>query len=343
VLRLSLAFLALSGAAYAAAGRLAADAPRTETLRAIGGLPSHIVARFFEPVAFVETSGGEFLVLDRRRHMVYRVNAAKTHVREVLQIGFDPGTVLQPGALTLTPEDVFAVSDAPGGRERIQYFNLDGLFLGGFYLNTTAVARIVVDALIVNGAGSMHFTGRRFLLNQPESGSLITELNLDGHVVRRYGALRATGHEHDRDLHLAMNVGLPVATPDGGVYFVFRSGVPLIRKYDADGALVFERHIEGPELDRRIQSLPEIWPARPAGESRLPLVPPLVRAAAVDRTGRLWVTLVEPYAYLYDTEGRWTRAVRFQAAGLIPPSSLFFTRRGTVLVTPGCYEFPLPS
>ena len=43
--------------------------------------------------------------------------------------------------------------------------------------------------------------------------------------------------------------------PRGGFYFVFQAGVPMFRKYDGGGRLVFERHIEGVELDRAIAGL----------------------------------------------------------------------------------------
>ena len=33
------------------------------------------------------------------------------------------------------------------------------------------------------------------------------------------------------------------------------------------------------------------------------------------------------------------RAVQFSAAGIVSPTSLFFSSSGTLLVTPGCYEF----
>jgi len=41
----------------------------------------------------------------------------------------------------------------------------------------------------------------------------------------------------------------------------------------------------------------------------------LVRTAAVDPSGRLWVSLVEPYTYVYDREGHKIRTVQFKAAG----------------------------
>jgi len=66
---------------------------------------------------------------------------------------------------------------------------------------------------------------------------------------------------------------------------------------------------------------------------------PAIRAAAVDPQGQLWISLSQPYTYVYDARGDKVRTVQFSAAGTISPTSLFFTRDGRLLVTPGCYEF----
>ena len=170
--------------------------------------------------------------------------------------------MLRPGVLALSKDDIFAVADAPNGLERIQYFNLEGLLLGGFYLQTRLAPRVVAGSTVLNGVGSMHFTGRTFLVNRPESGALFSEIDRQGHVLRQIGTLRKTGFESSNpDVHLAMNIGMPLAEPGGGFIFVFHTGVPMFRKYDAGGALLYERHIEGPELDGQIQSLPTEWRA----------------------------------------------------------------------------------
>jgi hypothetical protein len=252
-------------------------------------------------------------------------------------VGFEAGKVLQPAALAISADDVFAVADAPSGNERIQYFTMQGAWLGGFYLQSRLAPRVVVGPLVLNGVGSMAFTGKTFLIGRPETGALFSELDVHGAVVRHVGTLRPTGQEPDRDVHHALNVGLPLIDPTGGFYFVFQTGRPMFRKYDARGTLLFERHIEGVELDDAIRVLPTNWPARPAGA--LPLVPPLVRAAAVDPTGRLWVSLATAYSYVFDRNGDKVRTVQFSAAGVIGPTSLFFARGDRVLVTPGCYEF----
>jgi hypothetical protein len=311
-----------------------------EILNATGGLPAHIVGTFEDPIGYAETTTGESIVLDRRAHTIYSINRQRTAVRKVIVVGFEEGKVLRPGVLALSRDDIFAVADAPNGFERIQYFSLTGTLLGGFYLQSRAAPRLAIGPLILNGVGSMSFTGKTFLVNRPETGALFSEFDNSGAVVRHIGTPRRTGYESDPDLHLAMNIGLPLADPTGGFYFVFITGVPKFQKYDAKGVLIFERHIEGIQLDAQIQSLPTTWPRRDAGDGRgLPLVLPLVRAAAVDPAGRLWVSLIEPYTYVYDGDGQKVRTLQFKAAGVISPASLTFARGDRVLVTPGCYEF----
>lgn len=310
---------------------------RVQVLDAIGALPAHITGRFQDPIAWVEASSGESLVLDRRTHRVYGVDRARTRVRTVLEIGGEGGKLLRPAALSLAPQDVFAIADAPTGQERLQYFTLAGQFINGVYLATRSAPRLTIGSLVLNGVGSLQFTGSAFFVSHPEQGALISELDLQGHPVRQFGHLRPTGQERDRDVHLALNLGMPLIDPTGGFYFVFRTGRPMFRKYSDRGDLLFERHIEGPHLDATIQTLPTVWPRRDDGE-RLPLVEPTIRTAAVDGRGRLWVSLIEPFTYVYDATGEKTRTLQFRGADVIAPASLFFAK-DRVLVTPGCYEF----
>ncbi len=296
---------------------------------------------FEDPIGFAETTSGESIVLDRRAHTIYAINRQKTAVRKVIVVGFEEGKVLQPGVLALSKDDIFAVADAPNGSRTDPVLQPCG-HLAGRLLSADAAAapRLTIGPLILNGVGSMFFTGKTFLVNRPETGALFSEFDNTGTVVRHIGTPRRTGHEDDPDVHLAMNIGLPLADPAGGFYFVFMTGVPMFQKYDARGTLLFERHIEGVELDGQIQALPTMYPRRNVLEGRgLPVVPPLVRAAAVDPSGRLWVSLIEPYTYVYDNSGEKIRTVQFKAAGTIAPASLTFAKGDRVLVTPGCYEF----
>ncbi len=312
---------------------------RVEVLKPTGSLPPSIQSTISLAVSCAQTRVGEYVILDRRAHTIYAVNPARTTSRRVVQIGTEKGRVLQPAALALSGDDIIAVADAPAGYERIQLFSPSGSAISAFVLDRKIAARLWLGPIILNGIGSMAFTGKTFLLSRPEAGALIAELDLDGNGLRQFGALRRTGHEADRDLHLAFNIGLPLVDPTGGFYFVFQTGRPMFRKYDAAGVLVFERHIEGAELDAEIQTQPTSWPRRNTEGGTFPVVPPVVRTAAVDPSGRLWVSLMAPATYVYDQRGDKIRTIEFDTGAPISPSSFFFTRDGRVLVTPGCYEF----
>jgi hypothetical protein len=89
----------------------------------------------------------------------------------------------------------------------------------------------------------------------------------------------------------------------GGFYFVFLSGEPMFQRYDEKGTLLYERRIQGRELDTLIAQRPTRWPRRTIGDNEIPLVSPIVRTARVDPLGQLWVSLIVPFTYVYDLDG----------------------------------------
>ena len=309
-----------------------------DILHSVGGIPAHIVGMFDDPAAFQQSASGQYFVFDRRGHTVYGIDPARTAASRLIHIGQEEGRVIEPGAFGVAANGTFAVADAPRGRERVQAFGSSGARLAGFTLPGRAELRVTIGNVVLSGIASFQYTGATFLISHPESGALFTEYTPAGYAFRSFGNLRETGYE-DRDLHLAMNAGVPLVDPTGGYFYVFLAGKPMFRKYDAKGVLLFERHVEGRELDDFVRSLPTQWPTRKVEDREVPYVTPTVRTAAVDMNGQLWISLVVPYTYVYDSDGDKARTVQFQAAGTISPTSLFFTSAGRLLVTPGCYEF----
>jgi hypothetical protein len=310
-----------------------------ETLRSVAALPAHVAGTFDDIAACHLSPDGDYLVFDRRAHAVYTV-ARNAAPKKIIQIGVEAGRILRPVAFDSVPDGTFAIADAPAGIERIQVFFYLGGTIAGFTLQGKSVPRVALGDFVLSGIGSLDYTGKTILVSQPETGALVSEYSVYGRTLRSFGELRATGHERDRDLHIALNAGIPVAIPDnGGFYFVFLGGVPAFRKYDAGGRLVFERHVEGIELDGHVQSLPSQWPRRKTAAGEFPVVPPSVRAAGLDPDGNLWLSLVTPHTYVYDSSGAKRRTVQFRAAGIISPSNFHFTADGRVLVAPGCFTF----
>jgi hypothetical protein len=312
---------------------------RVDVLRSVGSLPPHVVGLFEDPIDFQQAKSGAYYVFDRRGHTVYVVDEARTNARKLLEIGHEEGRVIQPTGFDLGPDGRFVVADVPRAQQRVQTFDAGGTILTGFFLPGSPAARVVIGNLMLNGAGSVQFAGDTLLISHPEGGALFTEYTPGGSAFRSIGRLRATGFEDDRDLTVALNAGLPLIDPTGGYFYVFITGRPLFRKYDANGALVFERHIEGREIDALLDAQPARWPKRRVEDRTLPFVTPVIRAAEVDPRGNLWVSLGVPFTYVYDASGDKIRTVQFSGAGIISPTSLSFGRDGKLLVTPGCYEF----
>jgi hypothetical protein len=280
-------------------------------------------------------------VFDRRGHTVFRVDPGFGSARPLVSIGIEPGRILLPFGFDLDPTGLLVLGDAPGSAERIQVFSTGGTRLGGFSLRPRPDARVQFDAVTLNGVSTLRVTAHQtILLNQPETGSLITEYAFNGQVIRTIGRLRATGHEATPAVHLAMNSGVPLPIPSGGYYFVFRSGEPHFQRYSAAGTVMFDRAIQGRELDRPIQDLPTSWNrGTTTGETAVPIVRSLVRTAAVDAAGQLWVSLSVPYIYVYDEDGEKRRTIQLYGAGPLAPSSLAFAPDGRLLATPGGYVF----
>jgi hypothetical protein len=302
-------------------------------------VPAHVAGRFREPSGFQQSSSGQYFVFDRRGHTVYGLDERQSSAWEIIQIGAEPGRIIDPTAFAVEPNGSFAVADAPNNRERVQIFSPAGFRIGGFLLPGRLKMRVTLDNTVLNGIGSLQYTGASILMSQPDTGALITEFALNGGVNRTFGRLRRTGHEDDPELHLALNSGIPLVDPRGGFFFVFQTGEPTFQKYDQAGQLLFERHIEGREIDQVVAALPTRWPTRRTADGEMPLVTPTIRTAAVDRDGRLWIAFVVPYTYVYDADGDKIRTLQFRGAGLVQPNSLFFGKDGRILVTPGLYEF----
>jgi hypothetical protein len=316
-----------------------ATALRVELLRSVGSLPPHIVGLFEEAIDFEQAPSGVYYVFDRRAHSVYTIDPARTGARKAVDIGQEAGRIIQPAGFDVGPDASFVVGDVPRARQRVQTFSATGDRLTGFFLPGEPAARITIGNQMLNGISSIQHAGQTLLISHPESGALITEYSLSGYALRSMGQLRQTGYEQERDLHIALNAGLPLVDPTGGYFYVFLAGRPIFRKYDANGSLVFERLIQGGELDDFLASQPTRWPRRKIEDREVPFVNPVVRTAAVDPEGQLWIAFANAYTYVFDAQGDKIRTVQFSGAGMINPTSLSFTRSGRLLVTPGCYEF----
>ncbi|MGE3956836.1 MAG: hypothetical protein AB7H96_08980 [Vicinamibacterales bacterium] len=313
-----------------------------DTLDPIRSVPPEIAGRFREARGFQQSASGRYYVFDRRAHEMWGIDPELAGPFRIVEIGAEPGRIIDPTSFAVAPDGTFVVADAPRGMARIQAFTSAGFRTAGFFISGGARPRITIEGLVLSGIGSMQFTGTSVLLSQPEHGSLVSEYLLSGAPGRSIGQLRTTGQEADRDVHLALNSGIPLLGADGSIVYVFQAGLPVFRKYAADGTLVFERQIQGREIDDIVPRLPSTWPRNPL-DGELPLVRPTIRAAALDRLGRLWAAFEGGFTYVFDADGDKIRVVRFRGVGPVSPTTLFFGRDNHLLVTPGLHEYDVDA
>ncbi len=173
---------------------------KPDVLPSSGGIPAHIAGRFREAAGFQQSAFGQYFIFDRRGHTVFGVDEQQTSVWQIVHIGPEAGRIIEPTAFSVAPDGTFVVADAPEGRERIQIFSPVGFRTGGFMLPGRSRPRMVFGNFVLNGIGSLQYTGSSILMSQPETGGLVTEYALDGGMDRTFGSLRATGQEDDREV-----------------------------------------------------------------------------------------------------------------------------------------------
>jgi hypothetical protein len=164
-----------------------------DVVRSIDAIPAHVAGQFRDPFGFERSASGQYFVFDRRSQIVYGVDSRGEQAWEIVHIGNEPGRILNPFAFAVAPDGTFAVADAPNNQERIQIFSPAGFRTGGFTLPGKPRARVSLDGLVLNGIGSLQYTGTAVYLSQPDAGSLVTEYTTTGAVVRTFGELRRTG------------------------------------------------------------------------------------------------------------------------------------------------------
>jgi len=194
-----------------------ATAIAPELLRPVRSVPPEIAGRFRDVRGFQQSGSGQYYVFDRRAHVMWGLDAAFGGPWKIVQIGAEAGRILDPTAFAVSPDGTFVVADAPGRYARIQTFTPAGFPVAAFMLDGAGRPRITVDNTVLSGIGSLQLTGTSVLLSQPESGSLVSEYTLAGQPLRGIGSLRATGHEADADVHIALNSGIPLITRAGSL------------------------------------------------------------------------------------------------------------------------------
>jgi len=290
------------------------------TALAKNGTPTY--TRIFQDLGLdvydVASYNGAYYVSDRSRNSIVVVNERFEIQRLIGGIGSAPGRLFRPGYIDVSTDGLICVQD--GGNERIQCYSIDGTYVGGF-----ATKPYMGMAAGLNG---------EVYLGQPENGALVSVYSRDGKHLRSFGKLKTyselMGQEFqdldEQHIRAANRVRLFVDR-DGSTLVSFMM-VPLIQKYSAEGKLVFESRLEGPEIDA-LRKTPGLLTMSMDGFAQTILA---LEAIALP-SGEINVVLTDGSIYVADKSGRRQRVIQPQGPGnKFTPEMTGITPTGALVV-----------
>lgn len=308
-------------------GRLddASEAPAVEEERAAKETPAY--SRVFQNLGLdvydVASYQKWFCISDRTRNSVLVVNEQLAIERVIGGIGSAPGRLFRPGYIDVSNDGIICVQD--GGNGRVQSFNIDGTYLGGFP-TTTYVG-------FAAGAGGEVYLG------QPDKGHLVSVYSQSGRRLRSFGKLKTFSEVYgsrfgykDQLYHKAINRVRLSVDKDGNLLVSFMLA-PILQKYRPNGDLLFERRLEGPEIDRLTRML-----LSDSAEAYLTMAtdgfPERVIAleALALGSGEINVMLADGSVYVADYEGRRLAVLNPQFGRHFTPEMAGLSPNGEVVV-----------
>ena len=308
-------------------------------LRSIGGLPAHIAGAFLATrSASSRPTAALYFVFDRRGHAVYTI-ADDGPAQKIIEVGAEPGACSIPTRVRHRPvrRQLRRRRRADPAASASRCSPPSGGRLGGFTLPGRELPRLTLDNMVLNGIGSLQYTGATILINQPERGC--ARDGADARRARRPArsascarpATRAIANCTSRSTS-ACRSSIPPAASTSSSWPACRCSASTTRA----GSSCSSGTSKAPRSTSTCSACRPRWPTRRTDDGDvLPLVPPAVRTAGVDYQGNLWISLTAPFTYVYDRSGDKIRTVQFKGADVLAPNSLFFTKDDRVLVTPG--------
>lgn len=185
---------------------------------------------FYNPSTVRADRWGNIYVVDQGNNRIVKFDKDGNFLEETGGIGQGPGEFLEPVDVVIDHEGRLFVADK--GNLRIQIFDADGHFLESFRIRSISPA-------LNGGVLALDSQGRVYISSPTEKG-LIAVYSSKGDELANVGHLIPTGFGKGADITWNQ-VYLGIDGNDN-IYVLFFS-YPIIRKYDRNYEMVFEKDI----------------------------------------------------------------------------------------------------
>jgi sugar lactone lactonase YvrE len=188
------------------------------------------------PQDMVIDKQGNIIVLDNGNNRIVVYNNNLKFIKGWGRKGQGPGELIGSWYITLLGKTI-AITNIKNSR--IDFFNEDGMYLQSFKPG------FKVETLIGYGE-------KEILTNSNTSPNLVNHYNTSGHLLGSFGEWIDTGSENK---NFFCNTFIWLCTDSkGNIWLAFKT-LPIIRKYNSKGELLFEIKIKDADVDKAMDKI----------------------------------------------------------------------------------------
>jgi len=203
-----------------------------------------ILADFkFEQPKGIEVDGkGNLYILEQKNQRISVFNKNLEYLYSFPEVGLEAGALHYPEDFAIRGDECYILHD-----KKVTVFRTDGTFIREFSIQSV---RTTLRNMAINAAGEI-------FVQSFENNSIINVYSKKGKLIRSFGKYLEPFDELTNAARIFMNMASFCFDNADNLYIAFRY-YPLIRKYDRDGKLLFEKIIGEENIGKLDAFKPEV-------------------------------------------------------------------------------------
>ena len=189
-------------------------------------------------------SKGNLYILDQQSHRISVINKNLEYLFSFPEVGLEAGALYYPQDFVIRGDECYILHN-----KKITVFRTDGTFLREISIKSV---RTALTNIAINPAGEI-------FVQSFENNSIINVYSKEGELIRSFGKYLEAFDELTFAEQIFMNMASFCFDNEDNLFVAFRY-YPVIRKYDRNGKLLFEKMVRGEEIGKLDSFKPELKP-----------------------------------------------------------------------------------
>jgi hypothetical protein len=282
-------------------------------------------------IALATLKDTHLLMLDSGTHRILVIGEDGDLIRHIGQIGQDKGALFSPQGLVCDFQGNMHVID--NGNHRIQTFTPEGGVVREFPITSTS------ESVAMSRSGITY-------VNMPRHGNIVSIYEWSGKLLGHFGELvnRSEGYpllKDDYGMKVSLSRGYLAVGSNNDIYVTFQF-VPIVRKYDPSGHLLWQVHLQENMIERFGKSM---WDYVNNSSGKLVKnldgiqFSPLITGSYLDSTDNLKLFLGDSSILTITSDGKQGPLLKPEQVDILPfLSATEWKGKMHLLSTGGCYR-----